>query len=122
MTKVMAVDDDNAVLKVLQRILEKQGYEVVSFPDTRPALEAGLDGIDMVITDLDMPTRGEVLIQEIRETWSELPIVVLSGLMSKEKAEMLTAMGVDKVLEKPFMLDELLETIAQFNIDGENSR
>jgi len=114
MPRIMVVDDNDLVLKMMAGLLEEEGYEVRAFPDAAFALESALDDIELIVTDLDMPTPGEALIQQVRRE-SDIPIIVVSGNISEERAQFLRNIGAQTVLEKPFSLSGFLETIRQFS-------
>lgn len=108
----MVVDDDEPIRRLVARILEKEGYEIVVFPDPAPALEdADLDAIQLILTDLNMPTAGEQFIQEVRKRNADTPIVVMSGHLTAEKWRLLEELGVQASLQKPFELPALLQTV-----------
>jgi len=111
MTKIAVIDDEEIVRTSLVNILLKVGYEVIEYTDAAFALaDKCLKDVDVIITDLAMPTRGEILIQTVRSRKMEIPIIVLSGFI-EEKEQKLKAMGVQAVLQKPYTLSELLGTI-----------
>ena len=111
---ILIMEDDDAVRRLLTQRLEKSGYHVFSFPDAAPALDTvDFDAIDLIITDLDMPTRGEAAIQAIRCRGYQIPIIVISGWLNKSICQRLTTAGVNRILPKPFELKELLATIDQ---------
>lgn len=112
MPKIMVVDDEEPIRTMVARILQKEGYEVVDFPDAAPALEeADLAAMELILTDLSMPTTGEQFIQEVRKRGATTPIVVMSGHLSEEKRHLLEELGAQAVLEKPFGLPMLLQTV-----------
>jgi len=110
-SKVMVVDENEVIRRLVSKILREDGYEVVDFPDAAPALEeADLDAIELILTDLNRPTPGEKLIQEVRKKNAKTPIVVMSGHLTEERLKLLEELGA-VVLEKPFALSVLLQTI-----------
>ena len=112
MPKVMVVDDEDAVRMIVARMLQNEGYEVIDFPDAALALdEADLAAIELILTDLSMPTPGEQFIHEVRKRGAKTPIVVMSGHLTKEKRQILEELGAQAVLQKPFELSALLQTV-----------
>ncbi len=112
MSRVLIVDDEPQILRMLRASLQSSGYEVVSagnglegfttFETTRP---------DLIITDMSMPVMdGFGLTQEIRRI-SDVPIIVLS-VRSGEPAKV-TALdaGADDYVTKPFNMPELLARV-----------
>ena len=111
MTKIAVIDDDEIVRTSIKNILLKTGYEVIDYTDAAFALaDKCLKDVDVILTDLAMPTRGEILIQTVRSREMEIPIIVLSGYI-EEKTQELKAMGAQAVLKKPFTISELLQVI-----------
>ncbi len=112
MPKVMVLDDEEIVLKVVTRLLQRAGYEVISFPDAFPALESGiLDDIELIITDLNMPTSGEEFIQAARSQGIDTPIIVMSGQLTEERSLFLKTIGVQEIIPKPFDIHDFLGAI-----------
>ena len=108
----MVVDDDEPIRRLVARILQMEGYETVDFPDPAPALEdVDLDAIELILTDLNMPTAGEQFIQEVRKRSADTPIVVMSGHLTEEKQRFLEELGAQASLRKPFELPVLLQTV-----------
>jgi len=115
--KVMIVEDDEMVRTMVSRILRKEGHDVIGYPDAAPALqEADLNAIELILTDLSMPTPGEQLIQAVRKRGATPPIVVMSGHLSEEKLQLLEALGIQAFLEKPFDLSALLQIVQKHAI------
>lgn len=112
MPKLMVVDDDMAVLKLVIMLLEQEGYQVTGYSDAALALESDLDGVEVIITDLDMPMPGEIFIQQVRRA-SDIPIIAMSGNVPAERAQFLRNIGAQEVLSKPLSLPVFLESVKQ---------
>ena len=94
MTKIAVIDDDETVRTSIVNLLQKVGYEVVDYTDAAFALaDKCLKDVDVILTDLAMPTRGEVLIQTVRSREMEIPIIVLSGYI-EEKTPVTVSVGL----------------------------
>ena len=105
MATVVVLEDDDFVRTFVCRLLQIGGHQAVSFPDAAPALrEVDFDRVDLVITDLQMPTPGEVAIRTIRERGFDVPIVVMSGHVQPEEADEYIKLGAQSVLIKPFAI------------------
>ena len=112
MARVVVVDDDDVVRRFVTKMLEREGYDVTVFSDAADALaDAAIADADLIITDLSMPTSGEVFIQELRSRSTRAPIIVMSGHLSEEKAQYLLSLGAQAFIQKPFDLDEFLAII-----------
>jgi two-component system, OmpR family, KDP operon response regulator KdpE len=110
--KILVVDDEYQITRVLKRSLQAHAYDVRSASDGESGLELFNDfHPDLVITDLQMPAmNGIELCREIRKL-SEIPIIVLSVKgEEKTKVEALDA-GADDYITKPFGMDELLARV-----------
>jgi two-component system KDP operon response regulator KdpE len=110
--RILVVDDERQITRVLSRGLMAKGYDVHVAADGELALQTFSDWHpDLVITDLSMPTlNGLELCRRLR-AFSEVPIIVLSVKgEERTKIEALDA-GADDYVTKPFGIDELLARI-----------
>ncbi|HEX8492508.1 MAG TPA: response regulator transcription factor [Pyrinomonadaceae bacterium] len=110
--RILVVDDEPQIARVLRTGLKTHGYDVRVAADGVSALETFGDWHpDLVVTDLAMPNLdGLELCRRLRET-SQLPIIVLSVRgEEKTKVEALDA-GADDYVTKPFGMDELLARV-----------
>jgi two-component system KDP operon response regulator KdpE len=110
--RILVVDDEPQITRVLRRGLMTHGYDVHVASDGESALETFNDWTpDLVVTDLSMPNMdGLELCRKLRLV-SQLPIIVLSVRgEEKTKVEALDA-GADDYVMKPFGMDELLARI-----------
>lgn len=108
-TKILIVDDEPQITRVLRMACAANGYEVKDASDGQEALRTFEEWRpDLVITDLSMPNlNGADLCRAIREH-SEVPIIVLSVRdQEKVKVQALDA-GADDYVTKPFQMNELL--------------
>ena len=106
--KVVIVDDEAAIRRLLRSALERDGYEVVEAANAREALSSlSIDRPDAVLLDLGLPDReGMELVQLIKKAGSAL-IIVSAREATKEKIAALD-LGADDYVPKPFDTDELL--------------
>jgi two-component system KDP operon response regulator KdpE len=111
-SRILVVDDETQITRVLKTTLQSQGYEVKTAADGESALDLALDWIpDLIVTDLSMPRMtGIELCRTVRER-SQVPIIVLSVREEeKSKIEALDA-GADDYVTKPFSVNELLARV-----------
>ena len=111
-SRILVVDDETQIARVLKTALNSQGYEVKTAGDGESALNLATDWIpDLVVTDLSMPgMSGIELCRSVRER-SHVPIIVLSVRgEEKTKIEALDA-GADDYVTKPFSVSELLARV-----------
>lgn len=114
MAKVLVIDDEPSVRETLVRQLGALGHEAIALDDAYPLLESSdYDSVDVIVTDLAMPTSGEDMIHAVRGRGCRTPIVVLSGSLRPEDAERLAGAGADRVLAKPPRLTGLLAAIEE---------
>jgi two-component system KDP operon response regulator KdpE len=110
--RILVVDDESQIARVLRRSLGARGYEVQVANEGEEALEIfNAWTPDLVITDLSMPNMGGLeLCRRIRAI-SQAPIIVLSVKgEERTKVEALDA-GADDYITKPFGIDELLARV-----------
>lgn len=110
--RILVVDDESQILRVLRRGLSARGYEVQTASNGEEALSVFAQWpADLVITDLSMPQMaGLELCRRLRKL-SPVPIIVLSVKgEERTKVEALDS-GADDYITKPFGMDELLARI-----------
>lgn len=110
--KILVVDDEYQITRVLKRSLQVHRYDVRTASDGENALDTFHDfHPDLLITDLQMPEmNGIQLCREIRKI-SEIPIIVLS-VKGEEKTKVAALdAGADDYITKPFGMDELLARV-----------
>ncbi len=109
--RILFVDDEEALGRVGQRILERLGYIVEVTTRPQLALAAVLarpDAYALVITDLTMPElRGTDLALRLRQIRPDLPILLTSGYSADLSPASMQAAGIREVLLKPFSAEEL---------------
>lgn len=106
--KILVVDDEAQITRVLRRGLESAGFQVRTADDGRSGLESFRSWMpDLVITDLSMPgLNGLELCSRIRQM-SEVPILVLSVREDEATKVKALDMGADDYVAKPFGMAEL---------------
>jgi len=110
--RILVVDDETQITRVLRTSLSSQGYDIRVANDGETALEIMKDWTpDMVITDLSMPNMdGLELCRRLRRK-TQIPIVVLSVRgEERTKVQALDA-GADDYITKPFGMEELLARV-----------
>ncbi|MCD6013196.1 MAG: response regulator [Flavipsychrobacter sp.] len=115
MPNILVIDDDTIMLKTIQYILNKDGYNVVTATDGREAYELlDYSMYDVVITDLRMPRMdGMELISKLKGSQQNRTLGIIIVSMVKNKNTMADAMqmGADYFLHKPIIVDELRDTV-----------
>jgi two-component system KDP operon response regulator KdpE len=106
--KILVVDDEPPIRKLLRMGLSTQGYEVLDAPNGRIALELLAKKPDLVILDLGLPdVDGLELLRTIRQRHESLPVVVLSSRGDEAGKVAALDLGADDYVTKPFGMDEL---------------
>jgi two-component system, OmpR family, response regulator len=108
--RILVVDDEINIVKLIKTILEKEGYEVVTALDGERALDIYYDGhVDMIICDEMMPrVSGNEMIREIRSENKNIPIIMVTAKGSIEDKSLSFELGVDDYLVKPIDTKELI--------------
>ncbi len=114
---VVLVDDQDSVLELGKKLVERSGYECVALQSGREALRyfiTNRDRVSLLITDLAMPEmNGLALSREIRTLCAAVPIVLTSGNPTEVSTADLERHGVKRVLSKPFTIGELSNCLAE---------
>jgi len=112
MTRVLVVDDEPQILRALRINLHARQYDVVTAGSGRGALEAATEAHEeLVILDVGLPDMDGVDVIRSLRSWTQVPIVILSGRMnSAAKVDALDA-GADDYVTKPFSVAELFARI-----------
>ncbi|MFO1064547.1 MAG: response regulator [Pirellulales bacterium] len=100
---VMHVDDDQAMLRLVERSLVRSGYEVVSVQDPLQALaELKRSNARVVLLDIDMPGKdGLTLLQEIKQFDGGIQVIMVTGMVSMGTVLRSTTMGAEGCIFKP---------------------
>jgi two-component system, OmpR family, KDP operon response regulator KdpE len=107
--KVLVIDDEPPIRKLLRMGLGTQGYDILDAPNGRTALELMSQKPDVIILDLGLPDiQGHDLLQQLRARDERVPIVVLSSRGDEAGKVQALDLGADDYVTKPFGMDELL--------------
>jgi two-component system, OmpR family, KDP operon response regulator KdpE len=107
--KVLVVDDEPPIRKLLRTGLSTQGYEILEAPNGKTSLELLAQNPDLVILDLGLPDmQGLELLRMMRARNEAVPIVVLSSRGDEVGKVQALDLGADDYITKPFGMDELL--------------
>ncbi len=114
-SRVLIIDDDESLRKVIGYMLEEAGYDV----DRAASADAGLRAIaerrpDLVHSDIKMPKKdGIELLAEIKRLDATIPVVILTAFASVETAVEAMKRGASDYLTKPIARDDLTLTVAK---------
>lgn len=112
---VLYVDDDESIALLVQRWLQRHGYQVSTFTDPQDALRAleqpDLD-VDLCISDFNMPgLSGLNFARALKALRPQLPVAITSGYISEELRRDAPAAGVDELIYKPDTVEDLCQAI-----------
>src|ERR1700687_5465711 len=107
--KILVVDDEPPIRKLLRMGLGTQGYEVLEASNGKMALELLSQKPDLIVLDLGLPDiQGLELLRVIRARNERVPIVVLSSRGDEVGKVQALDLGADDYVTKPFGMEELL--------------
>jgi DNA-binding NtrC family response regulator len=111
--KVLAVDDDDAMLALLEETLREEGYEVIRARDTVTAFIVLLvEGADVVIVDWKMPELdGFALLGTVRRCFPTLPVIFITAHARSDVHDRALRDGAFGFLAKPFSMADLLSQV-----------
>ena len=117
--RVLVVDDEPDIRKVVRLSLQKAGYEVIEAENGEKAIEAINQGenrllLDVVICDIRMPKiNGVEAIAYFRANYPRVPLIVLTGFPDTDMATSLLRQGVVDYLVKPVEGEKLREAVGR---------
>jgi len=108
-SRILVVDDEEAMRELLRVVLEKEGHQVTTAGDGAAALTlATRGGVDLVVSDIKMPRLDGVgLLTGLREHGLETPVILLTAYASRDSAIQAMKQGAFDYITKPFKLDEV---------------
>jgi len=108
---ILVVDDDAGLRQLAKAGLQQRGYDVVLVEDGDRALEIlrnGTPAVDLVLLDLAMPgLPGEKVLETLRLTRPDLPVIISSGYASVESQSSWVAAGASAFVGKPYRIQDL---------------
>ena len=112
MAKILVVEDDKEINKLVSDFLVSNGYEVTSLFDGLKATDAVKnEGIELAILDLMLPYKnGDMVLADIRKI-SNIPVIIVSAKETTQNKIDLLRLGADDYMTKPFDLEEVLARI-----------
>jgi CheY-like chemotaxis protein len=120
--RILLAEDDDALRVLLATILRIDGYEVVAVRDGKHLLSrilealndsGGLDGVDLILTDIHMPKYDALMIlRGLRAADIDVPVVMMSAFCDSYTVEQAVQLGAMGVLDKPFDTDRLRQVLS----------
>lgn len=113
--RVMYVDDEEALVFLMERALSRMGYRITSHSNPEQALadfRQRANDFDVVVTDLAMPgMSGAELAAELRKARANIPIIMTSGYIRPEDIEMAERLRINQLVYKSSTIDRLCEAL-----------
>lgn len=118
MSRILVIDDERAVLDVLQKILERGGHKAECVDRAAEGMRMFREEpFDLVITDIFLPDMdGLEVVQYLHADFPEVPIIAMSGggqLLREDFLPMAHKIGAAAVMRKPFNAVALLESVSE---------
>lgn len=114
---IMVVDDSLTVRKITSRLLQREGYDVITAKDGLDALQMlQQHKPDLMLLDIEMPRMdGFELTKVMRsdELMANIPIIMITSRTATKHRELAASLGVNAYMGKPFQEDSLLAKIAE---------
>lgn len=112
MSKVLVVDDDEAIRDNLYELLSERYVCQTAETAEKAFARLEADSYDVVLTDISMPgLSGLELLGHIRQMYSDTPVIIISGIGDQEHAQGLIRLGAFDFLLKPFSLEAVEKSV-----------
>jgi len=115
---ILLVDDEEVIRSLLAEMLSYNNFEIVQASSGEEAyafLEERINDIDIAIVDYFLKdSTGLEILEKIKLQRAELPVFIATGVMDENIIEKLNELKADKIIEKPFEFDELVELINNY--------
>jgi len=112
--RVLVADDELNMRRVLEAMLRREGYEVITAANGQEALSGMNAGVHTVITDLKMPVLdGMALLKRLSSDYPDVPVVMITAHGSVENAVEAVKLGAFDYLEKPFEQEQIRQVVAK---------
>jgi PAS domain S-box-containing protein len=115
--RILYLDDEESLVILAKRLLERMGYQVTGFNDSAQALAAfrtAPGDFDLVLTDLSMPgMSGMEVSRRMLEIRPDIPVLLATGYVRNEDVEQARSIGIREVIWKPQTIVEMGDLLAQ---------
>ena len=121
---ILVVDDEEEMRKILSRILEKEGFKVITAPDGQQALQRiCIDTPDIVLLDVHLPgLNGMEVLRKIKEIGDDLPVVLVTAFADIHQAVEAMKDGAYDYLAKPFDNEDVVWVARRALAEGKLKR
>lgn len=115
--KILVADDDAGIQFMMRRLLEKKGYEVLVANSGEDCLKkVASETPHLIVLDIAMPGAGGIgALEKLKKNaeWKDIPVILISGDPSHERTQVISRLGGDDFLAKPFKSDDLVSRISK---------
>jgi CheY-like chemotaxis protein len=115
--RILYIDDEESLVLLAKRMLERMGYRVTGFSDPAEALaafEAAPEEFDLVLTDLSMPgMSGMDVSSRVLAIRPDIPVLLATGYVRAEDVALARSIGIREVIWKPQTITEMGAMLAQ---------
>ena len=111
--KIWILDDDKSIRWVVQKALEKNNYNVMTFGNTNEAINHfNHDMPDLIVSDIKMPGEsGLQFLEKVKEKFPKIPVIIMTAFSDLDSAVDSYAHGAYEYLPKPFDIDNAINVI-----------
>lgn len=112
--KILVIDDDHLVRYAISKILQRNGYDVVTAADGKRAMALLRVELPDVVITIMPEQEGIETIEKLRHEYPQIKIIAISGggrIRNVDFLEMARSFGADDVIAKPFEAEELLRRL-----------
>ena len=115
--RILYLDDEESLVMLAKRMLERMGYHVTGFNDSAKALaafETAPQDYDLVLTDLSMPgMSGMEVSRRVLQIRPDIPVLLATGYVRNEDVQQARVIGIREVIWKPQTISEMGDLLAQ---------
>ena len=120
--KILVLEDNATLAKVIKQGLEKENYQVDLFGDGKEALASIVNGYSAYILDINVPSLdGISILKDIRDYNENVPVIIISSNHELEKIKSSYEYGCNDYLKKPFFIYELVQKLNNLCINKNKS-
>ncbi len=115
--RILLVDDEESILNMVSKMLQRLGYTVNSCTDSNEAFKlfySDPEQFDIVITDMAMPVMpGDILAAELLAINPDIPILLCTGYSNEKQKANIDTIGVKGILDKPVVMKDMAKKIRE---------
>ena len=109
MYKILIVDDEKDVVRMLESFFRLKGYDTITAYNGEEALQKVSANPDLILLDINMPGNGLEILAKAKEDYPELPVLMLSAVADDKTVKKTKELGAAGFVAKPFQAEALLE-------------